>query len=117
MDGAIVDGPAVPGADRGRRGDDCRAATRPFGVAAATVTPSHDRCRQGERLPMDHPHGHRQTTTLAAGPAHDQHGRARGARRAEQPDFNPIEASLRLATMLCAAGGRTVSELCPSSPG
>lgn len=31
------------------------------------MTCSHGRCRQGERLQMGCPHGHRKTTTLVAG--------------------------------------------------
>ncbi len=34
---------------------------------ATNMTRSHGRCRQGERLRMGHPHGHRKTTTLVAG--------------------------------------------------
>ena len=34
---------------------------------ATNMSRSHGRCRQGERLRMGHPHGHRKTTTLVAG--------------------------------------------------
>jgi len=34
---------------------------------ATNLTRSHGRCAKGERLRMGFPHGHRKTTTLAAG--------------------------------------------------